>query len=381
VFEITPIEVLKRMVPFDTSNPPGNENALAAWIADLLSGVGFKTRLEPCGEGRASVVASCVKGRGKKVVLNGHLDVVKCGEGWSSNPFEPRVIGNLLYGRGAADMKGGVAAMICAGINVARDSAICAGELVLNFVADEELNNAGTNSCISSWKDADYIVIGEPTEMEIHIAHRGTVRFLINFHGKQCHSGTPQDGINAIEDAAAAIIALREYNKTLSKIKHQILPSPTSTVTMISGGTGDNIVPGKCSINVDRRMIPGDSGDSVESEIKRILNSVSVEGRDISYSMDRYICLEAGGVGRDDEIVQFAEVAHAECFGRKAVVRDFPATCEQAIITKENVPAIIYGPGSIKQAHIKDEFVEISQLADAVKFYETFARIIFKTTT
>jgi len=90
--------------------------------------------------------------------------------------------------------------------------------------------------------------------------------------------------------------------------------------------------------------------------------------------------LEAGGVGIDDEIVRIAGVAYEECFGRKAVVRDFPATCEQAIFTGENVPAIIYGPGSIKQAHIKDEFLEISQLTGACKFYETFARRIFKIT-
>jgi acetylornithine deacetylase/succinyl-diaminopimelate desuccinylase family protein len=375
--QTSPLDILNRLIRFDTSNPPGNEAPLAGQIADMLGKSGFDVLTQPCGENRASVIARLRRGSGKKLVFNGHLDVVPCGEGWSANPFEPRLDGDKLYGRGAADMKGGVASIIHAGMLIAKNWGIFGGELILNFVADEELHNLGTLSSRSCWEDADYVIVGEPSELEIHIAHRGTARFEIAFNGKSCHSGLPQDGINAIEKAAEAVLAIRGYNETLSKITHPILPSPSAVVTMAHGGRKDNVIPDSCIINVDRRMILGETGASAERELRRLLDAIGEKDVDFSYTLDRYICLDAGGVKQDSDIVLKAKAAYGKCFGKEPVVRDFPATCEQVIFTSENIPAIIFGPGSIEQAHVKDEFVEIGQLEEASIFYRAFAEEVF----
>lgn len=368
-------EILKALVAYDTTNPPGEEQALAEAIASALGKTGFAVETPSCGQGRASVIASLKRGYGKKLVFNGHLDVVPAGSGWKSDPFSAMEREGRIYGRGTADMKGGVAAMIAAALRLAGQPGSFSGELVLNFVADEEITNLGTLSCKKWWKDADYVVIGEPTALDIEIAHRGTARFAITIEGRPCHSSMPWNGRNAIEKAADVILAIQKYNAVLAERKHPLLPSPTAAVTMIGGGEKDNIIPGFCTLCVDRRMIPGDTGDSVEQEIHEILQAAMGTGSDAyTYALKRYICLDAGSVDAASEIVSHAEAAFSKCFGHAAAVKDFPATCEQAIFTQNGVPAIIFGPGSIDQAHIADEYVDAGELEAAVSFYEAFAK-------
>jgi acetylornithine deacetylase/succinyl-diaminopimelate desuccinylase family protein len=368
-------ELLKELVAFDTSNPPGNEMACAEWIAGLLKPRGFDARVVPSSETRGSLVASWKKGKGgKKLVLNGHIDVVPVGENWDTPPFIATEKNGRIYGRGTADMKGGVAAMIAAALNFVQRE--FTGELVLNFVADEERINLGTLASLPYTDGADYVVIGEPTMMNLNIAHRGTIRFRIGFAGRSCHSGTPQNGLNAIENAALGILALKEYARSLKAVHHPILPSPTCVVTTIEGGETDNIVPGSCFAAVDRRMIPGDTEKSTEEEIRAVLDRVKTEHSEFDYTLERYLCLGPGEVVSDSEIVRLAGQVYRECFGEDCRVGDFTATCEQTIFTSRGMPAIIMGPGSIEQAHIRNEFVEIAQLDKAVRFYKAFLNAV-----
>jgi acetylornithine deacetylase/succinyl-diaminopimelate desuccinylase-like protein len=221
---------------------------------------------------------------------------------------------------------------------------------------------------------ADYVIIGEPTLMNADIAHRGTIRFRIVFGGRSCHSGRPQDGLNAVENACLGIMALKEYAKSLALIKHPILPSPTCVVTTIGGGETDNVVPGSCFVTVDRRMIPGDTEKSTEEEIRAVLDRVKTEHPEFDYVLERYLCLGPGEVASDSEIVRLASRVYRDCFGEDCRVGDFSATCEQTIFTGRGMPAIIMGPGSIEQAHIRNEFIEIAQLDKAIIFYEAFLK-------
>ncbi len=375
---MTVTDILKKLISYDTTNPPGNEAFLAGWIAEYLDTYGFETELPSCGDNRRSVIGRIRLGEGPKLVFNGHLDVVPAGAGWETDPFVPLMKGDRLYGRGAADMKGGVAAMLKAAMNIAAHPDGMCGELCLVFVADEEIINLGTISCREGWKDADYAVIGEPTEMQIEIAHKGTARFEICVSGKSCHSGMPWNGVNAIQKAAAVIEAVKKYDDSLKGITHPLLSRPSIAVTMVTGGEKDNIIPDKCSVFVDYRMIPGDTGDLVEQRLWGYLDEIRRQDDEFKCSVRRYINLEPGEVAADHPwVVQTAEVFH-QVFGKKAVIRDFPVTCEQVLFVREGIPTVVIGPGSIRQAHVADEFVEVRQLDEAVDFYEALARTVLK---
>lgn len=373
---MTVTEILKQLVSIDTTNPPGNEAELAAWIAEYLETYGFSVEQPECGKNRKSILAKLSFGEGPKLVFNGHLDVVPAGDGWETQPFLPVIRGTRMYGRGTADMKGGVAAMIAAATGIACNHPEICGELCLNFVADEEIINLGTHSCKYGWQDADYVVIGEPTEMQIAIAHKGTARFKIIVYGKSCHSGMPWDGINAIEKAAKVILAMRKFDDSLKEIQHPFLSRPSISLTMIMGGEKDNIIPGLCEICVDYRMIPGDTGDSVEQKLCRYLKEIEAEDSEFQYKILRYINLEPGEISSEHKLVKTAQAVFENTMHKPTSVRDFPATCEQVLFTKEGIPTIIIGPGSIRQAHVSNEFIEIEELEAAAKYYEALAREI-----
>lgn len=371
-------EVLEKLVSIDTTNPPGNEKDLSDWIAGYLAPYGFEIEQPSCGENRTSLIAKFRRGDGPKLVLNGHLDVVPAGAGWATHPFEPVRKDGRIYGRGSADMKAGVAAMICAAIEVAKCPEGVLGELCLIFSADEEIVNLGTLSCRHGWIDADFAVIGEPTDMQIEIAHKGTARFEIIVHGKGCHSSMPWNGVNAVQKALKAVKAIEQFDKSLESVTHPLLSRPSIAVTMIRGGEKDNIIPDKCSVFVDYRMIPGDTGDRVERAIAAYLDAVKADDTEFAYSLRRYINLEPGEVAKDHPWVKRTAEVYESQFGVKPVIRDFPATCEQVLFVKEGIPAVVVGPGRIEQAHVANEYVEIQQLEQAVIYYEALARRVLK---
>lgn len=373
------VDILKKLISYNTTNPPGNEADIAGWIAGYLQPYGFEVEMPSCGENRSSVIAKLKLGEGPKLVLNGHLDVVPAGDGWDQDPFTPVIMDGRLYGRGSADMKGGVAAMIYAAEKIAGMRQNLAGELCLVFVADEEIVNKGTISCRHGWIDADWVVIGEPTEMQIEIAHKGTARFEIVLSGRSCHSSMPWKGVNAVEKAAKVIGAIQEYDNSLRHITHPLLSRPSIAVTMIQGGEKDNIIPGQCTVSVDYRMIPGDTGLAVEKRLTEYMEEIKAQDKDFDYAIHRYINLEPGEIQAGHPFVKKAEAVYADTLNRKPTIRDFPATCEQVLFTREGIPAIVLGPGSVEQAHIRNEYVEVSQLEEAAKYYEALARAILKS--
>lgn len=372
------VNILEPLIRYNTTNPPGNEAELAGWIAAFLASHGFEIDLPSCGENRKSVVARLKMGQGPKIVLNGHLDVVPPGDGWDTDPFCPVLKDGRVYGRGSADMKGGVAAMIQAGVSVAAASQKLCGELCLVFVADEEILNLGTISCREGWLDAGFVVIGEPTGLQIEIAHKGTARFEITVEGKSCHSSMPWNGVNAIEKMAKVIHAMEEYDASLRGRAHPLLSRPSIAVTTIGGGEKDNIIPGSCTIRVDYRMIPGDTGQAVEERLCGYLAAIKAKDAEFQYSIRRYINLEPGEIPADHPFVRTAGKVYEEKFGASPVVRDFPASCEQVLFVKEGIPALVFGPGSIEQAHVANEFVEIWQLEEAAGYYEALVRTILE---
>ncbi|SNS90927.1 acetylornithine deacetylase [Anaerovirgula multivorans] len=380
-YEQYTIDLLRDLISYNTVNIPGNEGPLAERVAEILGEMGFENKLISCGENRGSVVAAIGNPKGKKLVFNGHLDVVPANTKWTTDPFNAQVIDGKIYGRGAADMKGGIASMITAAKKlIDADFDFSSGQLILSFVADEELHNKGTLSILplEEISEADYVIVGEPTSMDINIAHRGTARYTIKLFGKSCHSSNPANGINAINKMGKVLAAIEKYNQRLSQIHHPILPSPTIATVMIEGGEKDNIIPNYCEIKIDRRIIPSDTKESVMEELAEILKKLEREDSEFKYTIEPYIYLGAGEVPIDSEITRLSVEAYKSCFGKEPKICEFTATCEQTLFTQNGIETIIVGPGSIKQAHIVDEYVEIEQLNMATSFYEEMIKVILR---
>lgn len=237
--ESQPLELTRRLVSFESENPPGKEKEVLEFLYDLLKGWGFDTKLVYTYSGRANLIASFKCGRGgKKLLFNGHLDVVPAGDRsrWSRQPFSAEVHENHLYGRGSADMKGGVAAMLYA-VRLVRKTGIDLGdaEVIFHLVSDEESGGSqGAGFLVDQGLGgADAAIVPEPTNLEVVVAEKGTYWVRVNVRGKSAHGATPQLGVNAIEKMAMLLPRLIAMDLSTS---HPLLGQPTLNLGLINGG-------------------------------------------------------------------------------------------------------------------------------------------------
>ncbi len=373
------LSLLKELIAFDTSNLPGNEKDCARYLENILQRAGFETMLQvmPDAPTRANVIASIGNKTGKSLIYNGHLDVVPAGTGWSSDPFQAVIRDGKIYGRGACDMKGGVAAMTAAALALVQEGfAFAGGQLILVFVCDEELHDMGIKYYIASpeFVKADYGVISEPSDGAFCLAHRGVARYEISILGVSCHAGVPEKGVNAMVNAGYALLALEKLSESLASRTHEILPPPTLAPTVIKGGLKDNIVPDLIKIQVDRRMLPGESLESCQKEIEEALDTVKRERKGFDYTIRPYVCLNAGYVAKDSEIVKICNRVYQGITGKEAVNTFFTGGNDQNFLVDAGVPTLVFGPGSLDQAHTVDEYVKIEDMEESTEFFYQLAK-------
>lgn len=363
-------DFLRRMVPYRTVNEPGNEKPLAECIADILKTEGFTTEIQDIAVNRANVVAR-IGNSDRKVILSGHLDVVPAGAGWDMEPFVVTERAGRLYGRGTCDMKGGIAAMMAAAIKIKREGTLKDAELTLAFVADEEINGTGTKCFVKNFRkgSSNLTVLGEPTENQIFIAHRGVVRLRIVIKGRQCHSGRPEDGINALTMMGRFLVEVERLNQKKQHFVQPILPAPTVAATRAGGGIKDNVVPGEAEIVLDFRTVPGDTAEKLMAETNAMLDQAL---RDMggAWTVEPFIDVLPGLTPIDAESVQIAKSAYRKACNADPRVDYFTACCDMSCFTSHGFDTIILGPGHIAQAHTLDEYVEKNQLSMAVSIYE-----------
>ncbi len=362
------IKYLNELIRINTVNPPGNEEEAAKYIYSALAEEGITSEIIPLGNNRANIVTfNSVPGI--PILFSGHLDTVPAGDNWNTNPFVPSIQNDVLYGRGACDMKGGIACMMAAAVWASKRSDTLPFRLA--FVADEEISGKGTHAFIDQYIHGkiQYVILGEPTQNQLHIAHRGAMRFHITITGTSCHASTPEAGVNAIENTSIILTAIQKTNQDFKLIKHDILPSPTVCCTMISAGIKDNVVPDKCVITIDCRPCFGDQPSFFINAIQEKINELGGLPEGISISFDNYINGSAGGVSIDSQIVHWARKKYLRAFCSEPIITCFPACCDLHHFTDAKIPALLYGPGSIKQAHTSNEFVALSELKKAFDFY------------
>lgn len=370
------IEVLKRLISFQTVNPPGNEKWAADYLAELLEPHGFRCTVQDLGENRANLIAEVGNEEGPELMLNGHLDVVPVSEDWMGNPFEAAFREGRLYGRGSADMKGGVAAMCSAAMQyVEEEGAPKKGKLKLLFVADEESSNLGLHSYIRQYRPGTWAIIGEPTNLKIAIAHRGVSRDYIDLHGFARHAALPETEESAVTKTAGAIRAIEEINQKLSAYTHEVLPSPSIAVTMIDGYEKDNVVPGTVRLLLDFRILPGMSHKAVQEILRTGLEQEGIQG----YGLVPHFYMPGGEISSSDPFVRLCLDAKRDvcsCESEESPCA-FDASCEQCFLVEQGVKTIICGPGSLSEAHTANEFTDVRQVEKAQEIYRSIIHRIF----
>lgn len=367
------LEIFEALMAQDTINPPGNEKRGALCLKEIFDREGIPCEVQDLGDNRANFIASF--GEGDKILeYSGHLDVVPCVGDWQHTAIGTTEEGDLIYGRGACDMKGGVAAMCSAAISMFRDKTPLNGQIRLTFVADEEDANLGMHAFLDSHKAATYTILGEPTDLHVAIAHRGVGRYYIDLLGHACHAALRSTEETAVAKAARAVMAIEDLNKQLESMTHDVLPSPSIVVTMVQGYEKDNVVPGKVRLLVDFRVLPGMTEPQTRKLVQDALDAHGIVG----FELTKHFFMPGGEVAQAHPFVS-ACVEQAEKLNeRKEAPQAFGASCEQCFLVEAGSATVIIGPGSLDQAHTADEFVEKAQLLRAAKLYREIAMDVLK---
>ena len=372
------VTLLCSLIQFPSENPPGNEKAVALFIADVLRGEGIEVEIQEAVADRPNIIAR-LKGQqpGKRLILNGHSDVVPCGSGWSVDPFAAVIDGERIIGRGAADMKSGVAAMMYAAILIKRRRYAFSGEIVLLFNVDEERINLGMEHFVAQGVEADYAIIGEPTSLEICVAHKGISRTRLTTHGTAGHAAKTRNPDSAIDKMAALLPGLLEECRRVKQKHHPLLGNASMLVTTINGGSAPNIVPQSCVIEIDRRVLPEERRNEINDSLQIALAESGLKPQQ-DYSLDNYLFIPASAIEESHPLVEAAFQA-VDALTGAAKKTIFDATCEAPFFSVGcQIPTIILGPGDLAQAHVKDEYVKIEELHQAAQIYTTLALHLLK---
>ncbi|TAM76331.1 M20 family peptidase [bacterium] len=369
------IEWLTTLVGFDTQNPPGREVEAASWLAQTLESFGLDARIDDARPGRSNVIAELRNGEGPTFAFNSHIDVVPVGDGWSSDPFRLREEHGRLYGRGACDAKGAIAGMLEAVCRLSAERSQWRGTLLAVFVADEETESRGAKAYAETGRKIDYAVIGEPTSNGVVTAHKGSLRPVVAVSGKSAHSGTPDLGINAVY-AAAKLLGLieREHRDSVSHHNHPLCGSASLTVTRIHGGHADNVVPERCELLLDRRMVPGEDEERVKAEIEQLFEVARAEfgvaAEIVGYQPT------TGGATETDAAHPIVRAALEASKARGVTAPGpggFQGGCDLVHFRSMGAQGIVVGPGSLAAAHKPDEFVPVNELLVSSLIYRDIA--------
>lgn len=349
---------------------------MAAVTADLLDGWGLRTDVYEAAPGRPNVVAT-LEGSGPTLLLNGHLDTVGV-DGMSIDPFAAVVDGGRLLGRGACDMKGGVAALMAAAARLATEGP--RPSLIVALTADEEHASVGMAELVGRASSgdalADLAVVCEPTSLKVMPAHKGFVWLRAEFLGRAAHGSRPDIGVDAIRFAGLYLAALDDYAERLrSRRAHDLLGRPSFHAGTIEGGTAESVYPDRCELLLERRTMPGESPERVVAEFEEVLDEVRVREPGMNAILEMTLERPGTEVPSDSALVENLLRAGARS-GVAPTVEGMSAWVDAAFLNEAGVPAVCYGPGSIEQAHTDDEWVDVGEIRTCADVLERFARTL-----
>jgi len=341
------------------------ESRMVELIADFWDRHHLDYEIQQVQPGRDNIIARVEGGNGPSLLLEAHTDTVEI-ENMDIAPFDPVVKNGRGYGRGSCDDKASLAAMMI-GLRNAAEKGL-AGTVTVAATADEEYGFGGARKLVEAGCMADGAVVGEPTCLQLVIAHKGACRLKVSTHGTAAHSSQPHKGENAIYAMAEIVRVLRDYADALCRRpEHPLVGGPTCCVGMIWGGQAPNIVPDRCEVTVDRRVIPGENMAAVEAKIR------SVIGAEVGDEVNWCIELSLAGLPLETDPECRIALLAREAIG--AVTGDTTLAGVQygtdaSAFSLSGIPSVVVGPGSIQQAHTAVEYVDIDQVEKAAVIYE-----------
>ena len=374
------VECLQQLVALPSVNPEhtrdpeiANEFRVAEFLAEYLSEKGFQIEWDRATPERPNLIASYGPAAPvRTLLLEAHTDTVGV-EGMVISPFDPRIENGRLHGRGSCDTKGPMAAALCALTPERLERLAQAGVRILFVGAfGEEKGNLGAERLVEQGVGADAAIILEPTDLNVVHAHKGALWVELTLSGELAHSSEPTKGLNAI-NAMADLLGWLQTRIAADCERHgdAALGSPTLNVGRIEGGMAINIVPHHCRVEIDRRIVPGESPDDFLQPLEQQLEQMKLEGRIRAYTLKiikagmpfitdpaaPLVCQLRQAIessGRPAEVTTAAWYSDAGAFGM---------TCKEVVV---------FGPGSIAQAHTKDEYIDIEELIAGQQVLEQF---------
>lgn len=367
------VELTEKLIGIDSVNPglvPGGagEARIASYLADRLDAAGFVVRLitAPSDRSRVSVIAVRVGSRpGRTVVLNGHLDTVGVEE--MTDPFTARVTSDRLYGRGASDMKGGVAGLVVAAERLA--AADVPGLIVVTLVADEEDASVGAEAVLQdlTGRDVamDLCLIAEPTWLDLAVAHRGFAVVDVSLMGTAAHSSQPAEGVDAIAPLGELLVGIAAADGALERRRrHPLLGHGSMMATVVRAGTAPFTVASRADVVVERRTLPGESTASVLEEVREILDPIAASTPGLETSVRLSTARAAwhvDDVGAAAEFSGLLATALTTTGSNEPKRVGAPYWMEAALWQAAGVPTVICGPAG-GGLHAVDEWVDLDQL-------------------
>ncbi len=347
------------------------EGAIVDYLVKRFASHGISCRVTELDGKPLNVVAEIGAGA-RAIVLNSHVDTVPPGDRapWLTDPLTPVEKDGLIYGRGAMDAKGCLAAMIVAFEALARRGYSLPGRVILMAVGAEERGGLGTKTEVAQGLKADAALVGESTRLVPMVAHKGVLRLEVEVTGRAAHASDPEAGINAIVAMGPILTALDELAGKVRRRSEAYTGKASLVISTISGGVALNVIPANCGISIDRRVLPTETEEDATHEIMEVVNRVlpPTSGARVEVRKVRFV--PPASTDSKAPIVAAAEQAASAVLGRRIQAAGFSATCDMTyLVNNGGIPTVILGPGDIGVAHQANEHIAIDQMALAVEVY------------
>jgi acetylornithine deacetylase/succinyl-diaminopimelate desuccinylase family protein len=372
------------LVKIESINPDlvvggSGEEKIARFVADYLAGAGLKSAFRECAPAprsgarkpcRANAVGILKgSGGGRTLMFNGHLDTV--GIAGMSEPFSGRAEGGRLYGRGAQDMKGGIAAALVAIEALARGSPL-KGDVVFAGVADEEFESKGTRALLEEFR-ADAAVIMEPTGLEVVTAHKGFVWAEVRTLGRAAHGSRPEEGLDAIAFMGRVLAGVEQLENDLRTRRHPMLGPGSIHASTILGGQELSSYPAECRLRIERRLLPGEDAKTFERELQEILIRLSGADENFRAEVQMGYSAEALETPWEASVVKTLMASARKIIGPRVKLGAQSYWTDAALLSRAGIPSILFGPGG-NGLHSAEEYVVLEDVALAAEVLIECAR-------
>jgi len=370
------------MVRTKSTNPPGNTVAMAELVRQEAHTFSRHVSVIALQEDRPNVVVRVNPGGQPSLLFNSHMDTVPIGDlsRWTRDPLAGQMEGSLLYGRGSADAKGSLAAMLCAARMLVEEDIPLGGELVVSAVSDEEVGGAkGTLALLSEGHiEPDYVVVGEITGNRLAVAEKGVINFELVTRGRSAHASTPWAGVNAISMMVAILPEVeRALREQCARSSHPLTPPASYNIGVIEGGIKINVVPDVCRVYIDRRTLPGEPIEAAIEALAEVVHQCRARNPELDAELHVLRTGSAFETSPDCLLVEKGQGVLRQLWLSDGLV-GYEQASDGRFFAEKGIATVIFGPGVPRVAHGPDEHIDTREVITAAKFYALIAEELLR---